>query len=58
MPDVRVVLAGSERSVEQGTTAAELLSDDKSVIVARVNGALKDLAYVLRRRRRRRAGDR
>ena len=47
MPDVRVALAGSERSVEQGTTAGGLLSDDKSAIVARVNGSLKDLSYVL-----------
>src|SRR3954470_16754691 len=45
--NLSVVLSGAERSVPDGTTAAELL-DDKSVVVARVAGELKDLAYVLR----------
>jgi len=45
--NLSVVLSGAERSVPDGTTAAELL-DDKSVVVARVGGELKDLAYVLR----------
>src|SRR5258708_916836 len=44
--NVSVVLSGAERSVPDGTTAAELL-DDKSAVVARVGGELKDLAYVL-----------
>src|SRR3954453_20948286 len=45
--NLSVVLSGAERSVPDGTTAAELL-DDKSVVVARVGGELKDQAYVLR----------
>src|SRR3954470_1264702 len=45
--NLSVVLSGAERSVPDGTTAAALL-DDKSVVVARVAGELKDLAYVLR----------
>ncbi len=45
--NVSVVLSGAERSVPEGTTAADLL-DDKAVVVARVGGELKDLAYVLR----------
>jgi threonyl-tRNA synthetase len=38
----------TEREVTAGTTAAELYSDDPDVIVARVNGQLRDLAWVLR----------
>lgn len=33
-----------EHSVDAGTTAGELFDDDRSVVVARVNGELKDLA--------------
>ena len=36
-----------EREVTAGTTAAELYADDPDVIVARVNGELRDLAWVL-----------
>jgi threonyl-tRNA synthetase len=36
-----------EREVTPGTTAAELYADDPDVIVARVNGQLRDLAWVL-----------
>ena len=45
-----------ERSVAAGTTAAELFAADRAVVVARVDGLLRDLATALRRRRRRRAG--
>jgi threonyl-tRNA synthetase len=38
---------GVERSVEQGTTAADLFGDRPDVVVARVDGALWDLARVL-----------
>ncbi len=48
MPDVQIRLDGVERSVGEGTTAGELFADDRSVVVARVGGDLKDLAYVLR----------
>jgi len=52
---LRITLAGSEHVVEAGTTAGSALaSSDASagvsasgVIAARVNGALRDLAYVL-----------
>ncbi len=46
-----VVVSGSERQVEQGTTAAQLLQDagpahgPQAVVVARVNGELRDLAH-------------
>lgn len=33
-----------EHSVDAGTTAGELFDDDRSVVVARINGELKDLA--------------
>ena len=45
--DITVLIAGSERSVATGTTAAELLAEDKGALVARVNGELRDLAHVL-----------
>ncbi|MFI7588843.1 threonine--tRNA ligase [Spongisporangium articulatum] len=38
-----VSVAGVERQVDTGTTGADLFADDRSVLVARVNGALKDL---------------
>ncbi len=44
---ITVSVAGNERSVPVGTTAAELFADDRSVVVARVDGELRDLAYVL-----------
>jgi threonyl-tRNA synthetase len=46
--DVTVILSGAERSVPEGATAGEVLAGDRSVVVARVGGELKDLAYVLR----------
>ena len=45
--DITVVIAGSERSVATGTTAADVLAEDKGALVARVNGELRDLAHVL-----------
>jgi len=45
--DITVVIAGSERSVAAGTTAAGLLAEDKGALVARVNGELRDLAHVV-----------
>ncbi|MCE1177565.1 MAG: threonine--tRNA ligase [Micrococcales bacterium] len=47
MSQIPITVAGSERQVEQGTTAAELFADDSRVVVARVNGELRDLAHVL-----------
>ncbi len=44
---ITVSVAGNERSVPVGTTAAELFADDRAVVVARVDGELRDLAYVL-----------
>jgi threonyl-tRNA synthetase len=37
----------SEREVTTGTTAGEFYADDREVVVARVNGQLRDLAWVL-----------
>ena len=37
----------TEREVTTGTTAGDLYSDDKNVVVARVNGLLRDLAWEL-----------
>ncbi|TQF02118.1 threonine--tRNA ligase [Kitasatospora acidiphila] len=51
MTDVRVIINREpdreERVVTTGTTAAELFADNRSVIAARVAGALKDLGYQL-----------
>nr|WP_306238696.1 threonine--tRNA ligase [Ornithinimicrobium sp. HY1745] len=44
---ITVTIAGSERLVDQGTTAADLFADDKAVVVARVGGELRDLAHSL-----------
>ncbi len=44
---ITVHVAGSERSVEQGTTAGDLFEGDRSVLVARVGGELRDLAHVV-----------
>ncbi len=45
--DIAVVIAGTKRSVAGGTTAADLFAEDKSTVVARVNGELRDLAHVV-----------
>jgi threonyl-tRNA synthetase len=47
VPEVVVVVAGDQRAVEPGTTAAELFIDDRSVVVATVNGELRDLTWEL-----------
>jgi threonyl-tRNA synthetase len=48
---ITVSVAGSERSVPVGTTAAELFEDasrgPQAVVVARVGGELRDLSHVL-----------
>nr|WP_242605781.1 threonine--tRNA ligase [Frankia sp. Cppng1_Ct_nod] len=52
MPTVQIVLPGSpssgERAVTTGTTAAEVFGGDRSVVAAKVDGTLRDLAYQLR----------
>ena len=47
MPSVTLTVDGVERSVEQGTTAADLFAERPDVVVARVDGALWDLAREL-----------
>jgi len=47
VPAFSLTVDGVERSVEQGTTAADLFGERPDVVVARVNGALWDLARVL-----------
>ncbi|WP_182876862.1 threonine--tRNA ligase [Microbispora sp. H10670] len=43
--EIRITLAGAERVVAAGTTAGEALgADGRSVIAARINGELRDLA--------------
>jgi threonyl-tRNA synthetase len=37
----------SEREVTTGTTAGELFPDDRDVVVARVNGEVRDLSWVI-----------
>ena len=45
--ELTVSVTGSHRELAAGTTAAELFADDRAVIVARVNGELRDLSHVL-----------
>ena len=49
MSEIRIILERpperAERVVAAGTTTTELLGGDRSVVAARVNGALRDLAY-------------
>jgi threonyl-tRNA synthetase len=45
--EVRVSLAGIERVVAEGATAGGLFADDRSVVLARVDGTLVDLAHAL-----------
>ncbi len=47
MSDVRITLAGAERSVPAGTTAAALFIEDRAVIAARIGAELRDLTQVL-----------
>ncbi|MBT2412928.1 threonine--tRNA ligase [Streptomyces sp. ISL-12] len=52
MSDVRVIIQRDsereERVVTTGTTAADLFPGERSIVAARVDGELKDLAYELR----------
>ncbi len=47
MSALTIHVAGDERSVDQGTTAADLFGDDRAIVVARVDGELWDLDRVL-----------
>ncbi|GAB3116743.1 threonine--tRNA ligase [Janibacter alkaliphilus] len=44
---ISVTVADEQRTVDEGTTAADLFGDDRAVLVARVDGELRDLAHVL-----------
>ena len=44
---VRSAAEEQARQVTTGTTAADLFADDRSVVVAKVNGVLRDLAHEL-----------
>lgn len=45
---ITVSVAGSERTVDQGTTTGALFEGDRTVVVARIAGQLVDLAHELR----------
>jgi threonyl-tRNA synthetase len=45
--EIAVTVAGSARTVADGTTAADLFDGDRGVVAARINGQLRDLAAVL-----------
>ncbi|WP_449063834.1 threonine--tRNA ligase [Planomonospora algeriensis] len=48
VPELRITLAGAERVVAGGTTYGDVLgADGRSVVAARANGELKDLAAVV-----------
>ncbi len=49
MTNVTVLFEGesTQREIVEGTTAADLFGDDRSIVVARINGELKDLATPL-----------
>ncbi|NAZ77917.1 threonine--tRNA ligase [Kineococcus sp. T13] len=42
-----ITRSGDAQQVAAGTTAAELFADDRDVVVARVNGVLRDLSHPL-----------
>jgi threonyl-tRNA synthetase len=44
---ITLSVAGDERTVAEQTTAADLFGDDRAIVVARVNGELRDLAHAL-----------
>ena len=44
---ISVVVAGDERAVAEQTTAADLFGGERDVVVARINGELRDLAHAL-----------
>jgi threonyl-tRNA synthetase len=43
VPDLQITVVGDHRQVAVGTTAADLFAGDRAVVVARVNGELRDL---------------
>lgn len=45
--EITVTVAGSERTVTEQTTAGDLFEGDRAVVVARVNGELRDLFHVV-----------
>ncbi len=45
--ELTVTIAGDQRSVAAGTTAGDLYADDRRIVVARVNGELRDLTHEL-----------
>lgn len=45
--ELSVTIAGDQRSVAAGTTAADVFADQRRIVVARVNGELRDLAHEL-----------
>jgi len=47
VPDLRITVDGSERSVAAGATAADLWPEKSGVVAARVDGELRDLASPL-----------
>jgi len=47
VPEITATVAGTERLVAAGTTAAQLFEGDHGVVAARVNGQLRDLAFEL-----------
>jgi len=47
VPDLKIYVDGVARSVPAGTPAAELFTEQRSVIAARVGGELRDLAHAL-----------
>ncbi|WP_106399006.1 threonine--tRNA ligase [Actinocorallia populi] len=48
MSELRVTLGGSERVVDAGTTAGQVLDGGPRIVAARVGGELRDLEYVVR----------
>ncbi len=44
---ISVHLSGAQRSVDEGTTAGALFEGQRDIVVAKVNGELRDLAHVL-----------
>jgi threonyl-tRNA synthetase len=44
---ITVQLSGAQRSVDEGTTAGALFEGQRDIVVAKVNGELRDLAHVL-----------
>ncbi|WP_425566180.1 threonine--tRNA ligase [Sporichthya brevicatena] len=45
--EVSITVAGAQRSVPAGTTAADLFAEDRAVIAAKVNGVARDLTHVV-----------